>query len=224
MNEIRPDAILFLTLYQILPMETASGIKNILFDLGGVLLDLDFMAPVVAFRKLGLAEDHLDYRKAISDPVFLGFEQGNISPEAFRDRIREILGNQNLEDAEIDTAWCSMLGSVPAEKTELLKQLAPRYRLFLYSNTNVIHIGYFKRRFEKEHGLPFESLFEKTFYSHDIHDRKPQISGYEKVVAKAGIHPGETLFVDDLVQNIEAAREFGFQVFHYVPGTELSLL
>ena len=205
-------------------METASGIKNILFDLGGVLLDLDFLAPVTAFRKLGLADDQPDYRNAISDPVFLGFEQGNISPEAFRDRIREILGNPNLTDAEIDTAWCSMLGSVPAEKTELLKKLAPRYRLFLYSNTNVIHIGYFKRRFEIEHGLPFEPLFEKTFYSHEIHDRKPRASGFEKVVAQACIHPGETLFVDDIVQNIDAAREFGFQVYHYVPGSELSFL
>jgi glucose-1-phosphatase len=202
-------------------MGNLSGIKNIIFDLGGVLLDLDFQALGEAFNKLGIRIEHLDNPQAVYDPVFLSFEQGNISPEDFRDRIRNILGNNELPDAEINTAWCSMLGSVPGVKVELLRQLASHYRLFLYSNTNAIHINYFKHRFEIEHDVPFESLFEKTFYSHEIHDRKPQISGYQKVVARAGILPEETLFVDDFIQNIKAAGSNGFKVLHYIPGTDL---
>jgi glucose-1-phosphatase len=205
-------------------MEILSGIKNIIFDLGGVLLDLDFKAPVAAFQKLGAVNNHFDYRKAIADPVFLSFEMGNISPDEFRNGIRKILGNNNLNDDEINKAWCSILQSVPSEKVELLKQLASRYRLFLYSNTNAIHLDHIKQRFEKEHGLPFESLFEKTLYSHEIHDRKPQVSGYQKVVAQTGILPEETLFVDDFIQNIEAAGNVGFRVLHYIPGTDLARL
>lgn len=198
-----------------------SAIRNIIFDLGGVLLDLDFTAPVESFRKLGFNHDHFDYRQAIADPVFLNFEQGNVTPAHFRDRIREILGNKHLDDTEIDQAWCSMLGSVPADKVNLLKQMALHYRLFLFSNTNLIHIGYFNRRFFSEHQIPFETLFEKTFYSHELHDRKPMMSGFEKVAGTAGILPHETLFVDDFVQNIEAAEKFGFHVFHYLPGNDL---
>jgi putative hydrolase of the HAD superfamily len=149
---------------------------------------------------------------------------GNISPDEFRNGIRKILVNNNLNDEEINMAWCSILLSVPSEKVELLKQLADRYRLFLYSNTNAIHIDQIKNRFEKEHGLPFESLFEKTLYSHEIHDRKPQVSGYKKVVAQTGILPEETLFVDDFIQNIEAAENAGFKVLHYLPATDLTSL
>ncbi len=205
-------------------MSGLSEIRNIIFDLGGVLLDLDFTAPVIAFRKLGALNDYFDYRQAITDPVFLNFELGNISPSEFRHRIREMLGNIHLTDAEIDNAWCSMLGSVSGEKIEFIQQLTSRYRVFLFSNTNVIHIGYFKRWFEAEHHFPIESLFEKTFYSHEIHDRKPLASSFEKVSGMAGIQPGETLFVDDFVQNIEAAGKFGFMAYHYIPGTDLSLI
>jgi len=203
-------------------MEQINGIRNIIFDLGGVLLDLDFNAPVKAFQKLGANSEHFDYRQAITDPVFLNFETGNISSGEFRDRIRQLLGNDHLKDAEIDEAWCSMMGSVPNEKIDLLKHLAARYRLFLFSNTNVIHTGYFKRRFEAEHHIPIESLFEKTFYSQEIHDRKPQISAFEKVTRLAGILPCETLFVDDFEQNIANAEKFGFQVLHFVAGTDLA--
>ena len=198
------------------------GIKNIIFDLGGVLLDLHFNAPVEAFRKLGAVHDQIDYRKAISDPIFLNFEMGNVSPEEFRDRIRTITGNGKLDDRLIDEAWCSLLGSVPSEKVALLRKLSAHYRLFLYSNTNAIHIEYFKQQFLSEYLVPFESFFEKAFYSHEIHDRKPEISSFKKVITLAGLLTGETLFVDDFIHNIDAARSIGFKVFHYIPGNDLS--
>jgi FMN phosphatase YigB (HAD superfamily) len=197
------------------------SILNIIFDLGGVLLDLDFAAPVAAFQKMGAVGEHFVYNLVINDPKFLHIEMGLISPDEFRDHIRKKLGNKELTDAVIDSAWCSLLGSVPSEKVTLLKNLSSEYRLFLYSNTNAIHIEYFKNRFLLEHHFCFESLFEKTFYSHVIHDRKPQPSGFEKVIKMAGILPEETLFVDDFIQNIEAAKKFGLQVFHYLPDTDL---
>jgi putative hydrolase of the HAD superfamily len=199
-----------------------SDIRNIVFDLGGVLLDLDFAAPVEAFRRLGNESGHFDYRKAIADPVFIQFETGMISPGEFRNRVKTILNNQQAPDGEIDSAWCSMLLSVPEAKVNLLKTLGKHFRLFLFSNTNVIHISYFRKSFFSQHGIPIESLFEKTFYSHEIHDRKPLKSAFEKVTASAGIFPRETLFVDDFGQNIETARNAGFHVLHYQPGTDLA--
>ncbi len=198
-----------------------SAIRNIIFDLGGVLLDLDFQAPVKAFQKLGISAEQLDYRQAIAHPIFLGLETGNISPSDFRDHIRQVLGNANLSDDEIDTAWCSMLGSVPEEKVKILQQLASHYRLFLFSNTNEIHINYFKCRFEAEHHRPVDSLFERTFYSHEIHDRKPLVSSFEKVLQLAGIKSEETLFVDDFEINIENAILTGLQTLHFIPGSRL---
>lgn len=197
------------------------GIHNIIFDLGGVLVDLDFMSLVIHYKRLGATFDTSDYRIVISDPVFLSFELGLTSPSGFRDRLREILEISPASDDEMDEAWCSLLGSVPLVKVHLLKKLASRYRLFLFSNTNDIHIRYFKNRFESEHGFPFEPLFEKAFYSHEIHDRKPLVSSYEKVTRLAGIVPEETLFVDDFEENIGNAGKAGLQVLHYLPGTDL---
>ena len=199
-----------------------SDIRNMVFDLGGVLLDLDFTAPVETFRKLGIDAGSLDYRKAIADPVFTLFETGMISPGEFRDQVRKILNNSLVTDLEIDAAWCAMLLSVPEEKVALLKTLGKRFRLFLFSNTNAIHIGYFREKFENQHGIPIESLFEKLFYSHEIHDRKPLLSAFDKVTRAAGILPGETLFIDDFEQNIATARDAGYHVLHYIPGTDLA--
>jgi putative hydrolase of the HAD superfamily len=201
-----------------------SDIRNIVFDLGGVLLDLDFTAPVKAFRSLGIEAGSLDYRKAIADPVFTLFETGMIPPGEFRDQVRKILNNSTVTDTEIDAAWCAMLLSVPESKVALLKTLGKHFRLFLFSNTNAIHIAYFREKFEIQHGIPIESLFEKLFYSHKIHDRKPLLSAFDKVTLAAGILPGESLFIDDFEQNILTAGDAGYHVLHYIPGTDLAEL
>ncbi len=196
-------------------------IKNIIFDLGGVLLDLDFESPLRAFQHFNSNGKINDLRHFLSDPVFIAFETGEISPAGFRERIRQLLCNPSLSDPEIDTAWCSMLKQVPAIKVTLLQRLAGKYRLFLYSNTNAIHIPHFTNEFLAHHNIGWETLFEKTFYSHEINDRKPLLSGYLKVIAMAGVNPVETLFVDDLEQNIIMAGQTGMQVLHYLPGTDL---
>ncbi len=198
------------------------GVRNIIFDLGGVLIDLDFTTPVREFEKLGGNSAGFDYRQAIRDPVFRAFETGGVTPHQFRQRIREILGNSHATDQQIDAAWCSMMDTIPPEKIALIKKLSTRYRLFLFSNTNTIHITYFLERFEKAYGYNLESLFEQSFYSHVIRERKPLPSSFEKVLNLAGIRKEETLFVDDFEENIKAAEEFGLKVIHYIPGTDLA--
>ena len=198
-------------------------IKNLIFDLGGVLLDLDFDAPFRLFRKLNKNETFGDPKMLLQDPIFIGFETGRVTPEEFRNRLRHLLNNPGATNKELDQAWCSMLKEVPAEKVALLQELSAEYRIFLYSNTNAIHIPWFSQRFSEQHNVEWPSLFEKTFYSHEINDRKPLLSGYRKVLGLAAIDPAETLFVDDLLQNVEAAEESGLKVLHYTPGDDLRM-
>lgn len=198
------------------------GIRNIIFDLGGVLIDLDFNTPVREFGKLGSNSAGFDYRQAIRDPVFRAFETGGVTPDQFRQRIREILGNVQATNQQIDAAWCSMMDIIPPEKIALIKKLATSYRLFLFSNTNVIHITYFLERFEKAYGYNLESLFEQSFYSHEIRDRKPLHSSFQKVLAQGNMRLEETLFIDDFEENALAAREMGLRTIHYTPGEDLA--
>ncbi len=197
-------------------------IRNIVFDLGGVLLDLDFQAPVEAFRKLGGEGYAMDYHQVITHPLFYGFETGEITPGEFRKQVKGFFAGMPLSDEAIDMAWCSMLLNVPESKINLLKELSEKYRLFLFSNTNEIHIAFFQQRFEAQAGYPIESLFEQCFYSHRIHDRKPNLSSFMKISRLANIRPEETLFVDDFAENIRAARECGFKTIHYQPGDDLT--
>lgn len=198
-------------------------IRNIIFDLGGVLLDLDFNTPLKEFQSLNRNEPFHDLRDFIHHPLFTGFETGAYQPEEFRDRLRQLLKNPEIPDEKLDHAWCSMLAKVPAVKVTTLRELAHRFRLFLYSNTNKIHIERFKLHFAQDHGIDWETLFEKTFYSHEIRDRKPSISGYRKVLELSGINAGDTLFIDDLEVNVRAAAEAGLKVVHYVPGQDLEM-
>lgn len=196
-------------------------IKNIIFDLGGVLLDLDFDAPFEAFQKLNRNGEITGLIHFLHNPVFIDFEVGSISKEQFRDQIRGLLKNDEVTDLEIDLAWCSMLKQVPEEKVEVLRSLAEEYRLFLYSNTNAVHIPFFTRRFYEQHQIEWKSLFEETFYSHEINDRKPMLSGYMKVLSLSGADAAETLFIDDLDVNIAAAAQAGMHVMLYQPGENL---
>lgn len=203
-------------------MKTDLGnIENIIFDLGNVLLKIHFERTVPAFQKLGLKEGDVDYRKAAETPLFKNLEVGKSTPSEFRNGIRRLLKNPGLTDLEINDAWCAMLGSVTTECVELLKKLRKNHKLFLYSNTNHIHIDKFLTDFEKDHRIDFPDLFDKVFYSHEIHDRKPEVSSFKKVIKLAGIEPNESLFIDDLEANCIAAEKAGLKSFHLKEGMSI---
>lgn len=199
-----------------------SGIKNIIFDLGKVIVNLDFDASIRAFHNLGLAYHVLTPQQSYRDPVFYQFEVGLISANGFRQRVRELLNNPKVSDTEIDAAWQAMIRDVPPGRVEVLRQLSGRYRLFLFSNTNSIHIDYFLRTFKGNYGFHFESLFEKVFYSHELKARKPDPEAFRQVLALAGINAGCTLFVDDLEKNIDAANQAGLKGFWLKEGLEMA--
>jgi putative hydrolase of the HAD superfamily len=189
-------------------------IKNIIFDWGGVITDLHFDDTKKGFQDLGLSI--IDEWKP-HDPmeeVFLPFEIGNISTEEFRNRLRK-LTRKTLTDDMIDKAWNAMLGSLPAERWKVLESAKQIYRTFLLSNTNAIHVDYYTHYLHGIYGTyGYTHLFEKTYFSFELHLRKPNHDIFEYVIEDSRIQPVETLFIDDSLENIETARSLGFITVH----------
>ena len=196
------------------------AIKNIIFDLGGVLLNLDFGKTATAFTELGVQDFNDYFTQYHADPLFKQLEIGEVVGDNFYDDLREkakIAAGNN----EIDTAWNAMLLDFPPERIRRLQKLAGEYRLFLFSNTNAIHHAAFHHRFREDFGFEFDSLFEKAYYSHLIAQRKPDLEAFVFVIKDSGTVPGETLFIDDTLPNIKAASEAGLYAGLVTPDKDV---
>jgi glucose-1-phosphatase len=201
---------------------TNNHIRNIIFDLGGVILDIDPQLTIDAFNKLGWKEtrqvDHTSHM-----PFFLELEIGIDSPETFRNNVRKKIGLP-LTDEKIDEAWTAMIVNLPSDRIHYLEELKKNYRIYLLSNTNEIHRIKFHRMFDQNFGYSFYDLFEQIFYSHEMGVRKPNTEIYLKALKSAGIKPEETLFIDDLQENVAAAESVGLNGLHIIPGTLMDVL
>jgi putative hydrolase of the HAD superfamily len=199
-----------------------TNIKNIIFDLGKVLLNLDFAASIKAFQELGLRTDVLDNKQAYSDPVFYELEVGKISPKEFCERVRKVLNNADATDLQIENAWYAMILDIPTNRVKVVQELSKNYNIYLFSNTNQIHIERLHRAFRTEFGFDFPSLFVKDFYSHEIHERKPDLISYQKVIELSVIKPEKSIFIDDLEKNIIGAQQAGLKTFWLKDGMEMT--
>ena len=193
-------------------------IRNIIFDLGGVILNIDPQLTVDAFRNLGWNDFYEENNLSLSKELFYNLESGNSSPEVFRNNVRKMIDVQ-LDDKEIDTAWAAMILDIPADRVRYLEELKKSYKLYLLSNTNEIHRLKFHRNFETDFGYSFFDLFDRNFYSHEMGTRKPNPQIYLEALKEANLVPEETLFIDDMEENIEAAKTTGMKVLHIQPGT-----
>lgn len=199
-------------------------IDAIIFDLGAVILNIDYNLAVKHFSVLGLNNFDELFAKARQSELFNNFEKGLISPAQFRDELRHV-GQIQLSDTAIDTAWNSMLGDLPLARIELLKKLKKYYRLFLLSNTNQIHIDAFTKYFDKLLGTnEFESIFERVYYSSAIQLRKPDAEIFKLVVSQNNLNPDATLFIDDSPQHIQGASSMGLRSFHLNDNTDITQL
>jgi glucose-1-phosphatase len=200
-----------------------TGIKNIIFDLGGVILNIDFRKTEQAFHDLGVE----DFSKHITQfhitPLFQDYETGKIDDTTFIKGI-QALSHRPITEAEVIIAWNALLLDFPEERINLLKKLRNKYRLFLLSNTNAIHLVEFQRRFHDLTGGYLEAIFEKTYYSHAVGMRKPNEEIYQLVVNENKLVPAETLFVDDTAANFPGSEKIGLRSAHVVaPKTILDL-
>ncbi|MFM8911762.1 MAG: HAD family hydrolase [Flammeovirgaceae bacterium] len=190
-----------------------SAIKNIIFDLGGVLLNLDVNRTYQQLATLGGVTVEAMRQQAGSVAFFAEYEKGKISSADFRAELRRHL-NTDVTDAKLDEAWNAMLLDFPAEKLMLLQSLGNTHRTFLLSNTNEIHLQSFTGTL-RQMGVPqFDVFFERAYYSHLLGLRKPDHAIFEQVLKAERLLPGETLFIDDTHANVEAARELGIIAVH----------
>jgi glucose-1-phosphatase len=192
-------------------------VKNIIFDLGGVLLNLDVAQTRDAFIKLGLTQIDELFRIGHAASFFKDYETGTISDEEFVEKARQLSFPGTSSDQVID-AWNVMLLDFPAERVQLLSQLKSKYQLFLFSNTNAIHLKAFHKSYQDVYGTAMDDLFEKAWYSHVINKRKPDVAAYEYVINDSKLNAAETLFIDDALVNIEGARQAGLQPIHLTDG------
>ncbi len=198
-------------------------IRNIIFDLGGVILNIDPQLTVNEFREMGWGDFYEESTKSLAMELFFKLEKGSSSPAAFRNAVREMV-NDKIDDNTIDKAWTAMILDIPADRIRYLEELKKDYSIFLLSNTNEIHRLKFHLDFENNFGYSFYDLFERNFYSHEMGTRKPNPDIYEKALKLAGLKAEETLFIDDIEENTEAARSLGMKVLHIQPGTLLDRL
>jgi len=200
-------------------------IKNIIFDLGGVLLNLDMSKTAVAFRALiGDKQKHQAiYQQLAQQGIFRQYEVGAISTEAFVKALQEANPNP-VTQAQIETAWSSMLLDLPAERLDFIEELRKQgYRIYLLSNINDIHLRDVRIIAKDSLGITdFDKLFDKAYYSHIIGQRKPDKAAFEYVVKDANLLPQESLFIDDNAPNLVGARALGIHTIHHEANSDVN--
>jgi len=197
-----------------------SAIKNIIFDLGGVLITLDLMATELAFQKLIGTTDFLEAKKQLNqEGIFEKIETSEISETEFVRKIQE-KSSPEASEHSIRQAWNAMLKTIPVEGIQLINLLRKQgYKLYVLSNTNSIHLKQFRQIILEEHGIrDFDALFDKCYYSHLVKMRKPNTSIYENVLNDADLKPEETLFIDDNEPNLVGARPTGLNTLLHPPS------
>jgi len=194
-------------------------VKNIIFDLGGVLLNINYHKTADAFKMLGVHQFDELYSQANANHLFEALETGEIAEENFYQSIIPYCSPDTTTE-QIKSAWNAMLLDFRQESLNVLESLKDKYNLFLLSNTNSIHLTAFNQILREETGkASLDEYFIKSYYSHIIQLRKPYVTTYQWVLNDGNMIAAETLFIDDSIKNIEGANEAGIKT-HLLLGTE----
>jgi FMN phosphatase YigB (HAD superfamily) len=184
-------------------------IKNIIFDLGGVIINLDVHKTIIEFNKLSETTFESIYTQIQQNQIFDLFDKGMISESDFFEELKKIIKTDKTNH-ELISAWNAMLLDFPLERLSLLETLKPKYRLFLLSNTNETHINAFEADLFKTSGTKnLEPYFEKVYYSCRMGMRKPDQIIFEEVLKENKLIAQETLFIDDTQQHVDGACKTG---------------
>lgn len=195
-----------------------TGIRHIIFDLGGVLLNLDYGATERAFIEAGITDFGRLYSQLQQTDIFDRLETGRIGREEFIRAMQDIAPCV-ISEAQILQAWNAMLLDFPVRRLQILQQLRNHYDLFLLSNTNEIHEQAFNQTLMRDHGVPHIGVFfDRSYLSHRVGLRKPMPEVFRKVLEDNGLSPEHTLFIDDSPQHIEGAGRLGIQTIYLTAG------
>ena len=197
--------------------------ENIIFDLGGVILNIDPSRTVEAFSTIAGISASVIYQKGSQSTIFDDYEEGKLSSEEFRDGVRVLL-QISCSDAELDLAWNAMLLDIPLSRIKILQNLKTKKNIYLLSNTNEIHHQQIEIIFSQSYGQLFNSisdLFHQTYFSYLMKDRKPNPSIFQQVIDEQKLDPNRTLFIDDNQGNIEGAKTTQLQTLYLDKSSNL---
>ena len=204
-------------------MKHFKNISTLIFDFGGVLVNLDRNRCIMNFKELGV--DNIDHflNDFAQKGVFMALEKGQISPEEFRLEIRKMT-SKTVSDADIDAAWCSFLVNVPAEKLDLLLKLRENFRIVMLSNTNSIHFPFAEESYLGHTAGDKSPYFDKYYLSFEMKMAKPDLDIFEALLDSEGIDANKCLFLDDGPKNIEQAKTLGLQTYLVSENENLDFL
>ena len=189
-------------------------IDNIIFDLGGVILEIDLDIIKKGFMSLGFSDLESSFDLFKHNQIFEKFETGQIEPQVMRNEIRKACPSP-FSDKQFDEIWNSVILNYPKENIQLLKDLHKKYKTFLLSNTNQIHYDFYTEMLNEKFGIEkLDLLFNKAYYSHISGMRKPDTKFFMLVLHENNLKPEKTLFIDDFKENIEAAKSLGIKTIH----------
>lgn len=193
------------------------NIKNIIFDLGGPIIEINYQLTSKAFKNLGALDFDMVYSQAKQTNLFDLYETGKIPSETFRQELKAMLNIQHITNPQFDSAWSAMVIDLPKDRLAYVKELGKKYRTFLYSNTNEIHITEATKMMKNNCNIEcLNPFFEKVYFSHIFGYRKPHPESFLKLLADKKLLAKETLFIDDTAQHIEGAKKAGLNVMHLV--------
>jgi len=197
------------------------NIKNIIFDFGEVIINIAPEAVSERLAQKGIHHFEELHRHLLEKNIYHDLETDAIGPEDFRNAIRNFL-QVPVADKEIDEAWNAMILDIPAQRIAFMEKLKSKYKLFLLSNTNSIHYKYYNKYFTDTFNYPsLDAFFEKAWYSYLMGVRKPNSEIFRMVLENGGLNPEETMFIDDLEENVIAAASVGIHPCHLPPGKEI---
>ena len=198
------------------------NVKAIIFDLGAVILNINYQNTIDGFEKLGVKNTTSFYSKKTQTHLFNQIETGKISQKEFLLQLQKETSDASIQ--QVKNAWNAMLLDLPEERIKLLKSLNQNYAIFLLSNTNALHICEFKKKLGNKEYTEFYNLFDKVYYSHKIGFRKPQAEAFTIILNQNKLAAHEVLFIDDSPQHIEGAKKLGIKTHHLQDNEEVTTL
>jgi len=199
-------------------------IKNIIFDFGGVIIDIDYWKSINAFIELGFENFDRIYSQAGQSALFDELDKGLINAEEFRNKLQKLFP-RGVSTKMIDDAWNAILIGIPAHRIQLLEKIRNNYRIFLMSNTNTLHYAEYIKELKEKFGYDdLSCLFEKVYLSFELGMRKPDKKIFKLILEENNLNATETLFIDDSEQNLPPAKSFGINTLFLKSGMDVTEL
>ena len=196
--------------------------KAIIFDLGAVILNINYQNTIDEFTKLGVINAATFYSKKVQTNLFNQIETGMISSNEFLKALQKETKNANIN--QVEKAWNAMLLDLPEERVQLIKKLKNNHSIYLLSNTNAIHIDAFKKQLGNKKWLAFCKLFDKMYLSHELGLRKPDVKIFEYILNEQKLKSEEVFFIDDSPQHIASAKKIGIHCHHLLDDENIITL